>query len=156
MANVEIVNFPETQVAVLEHRGDPKSIGESVKMLIEYRKQHHLHPSTNATFNIAYNSPTDVPAQDFRIDLCVATDQPVGDNQYGIVSKTIPGGRCAVLRHIGSDNTLGETVRHLCEEWFPRSGEIRRGFPLFFQRVKFPPEVSENDSIIEVYLPLQQ
>ncbi len=112
--------------------------------------------STNATFNIAYNSPTEVPANDFRIDLCVATDQPVGDNQYGIVSKTISDGRCAVLRHVGSDDTLGETVRLLCEEWFNQSGEIRRDFPLFFQRVKFPPEVSENDSIIDVYLPLQR
>jgi len=66
------------------------------------------------------------------------------------------GGRCAVLRHVGSDDTLGETVRLLCEEWFPQSGEIRRDFPLFFQRVKNPPEVSENDSIIDVYLPIQR
>jgi AraC family transcriptional regulator len=156
MANVEIVNFPDTKVAVLEHHGDPKSIEESVQRFIEYRKQHHLHPNTNATFNIAYNSPTDVPAHDFRIDLCVATDQPIGDNQHGIVNKTIPGGRCAVLRHFGSDDTLGEAVMRLCAEWFPQSGEIRRDFPMFFQRVKFPPEVSENDCIIDVYLPLQR
>ena len=156
MTNVEIINFPDTKVAALEHHGDPKTIGESVLRFIEYRKQHHLHPSTNDTFNIAYNNPTDVPAQDFRIDLCVATDQPVGGNQYGIVSKTIPGGRCAVLRHFGSDDTLGETVRRLCTEWFPQSGEIRRDVPLFFQRIKFSPEVSEDDSIIDVYLPLQQ
>ena len=154
--NVEIVNFPDTKIAVLEYHGDPKSIGESVQRFIEYRKQYHLHPNTNATFNIAYNSPTDVPAHDFRIDLCVATDQPIGDNQHGIVSKTIPGGRCAVLRHVGSDDTLGETVRRLCAEWFPQSGEIRRDFPMFFQRVKFPPEVSESDCIIDVYLPLQR
>ena len=152
MPDVEIVNFPDTKVAVLEYRGDPKSIGEAVQRFIAYRKQHHMHPITNATFNIA-NSPAEVP---FRIDLCAATDQFAGDNQYGIVSKTISGGRCAVLRHVGSDDTLGETVRLLCEDWFPQSGEIRRDFPLFFQRVKFPPEVSEDDSVIDVYLPIQQ
>jgi AraC family transcriptional regulator len=97
MPNVEIVNFPDTKVALLEHHGDPKSIGKSIQRFIAYRKQYHLHPSTNAIFNIVYNSPTEVPVQDFRIDLCVATDQTVGDNQYGIVSKTIPGGRCGVV-----------------------------------------------------------
>ena len=155
MANVQIVNFPETKISVLEHRGDPKTIGESVQRFIEFRKQNHLHPSTHATFNIAYNSPTETAPEDFRIDLCVATDEPIGDNQYGIVSKTIPGGRCAVLRHIGSDNTLGESIRQLCEEWFPRSGENRRYYNLFLQRVKVPPEVPEYESIIDVFLPLQ-
>ena len=155
MANVQIVDFPETTVAVLEHHGDPKTIGESVQRFIEFRKQNHLHPSNHATFNIAYNSPMEVEPNDFRIDLCVATDEPVSANPFGIVGKSIPGGRCAVLRHIGSDDTLGETVRKLCVEWFPRSGEQRRDFPLFLQRVKFPPVVSENESILDVYLPLQ-
>ncbi len=79
---------------------------------------------------------------------CVATYQFAGNHQNGIASNTITGGRCAVLRHVGSDDALGETVRLLFEEWFPQSGEIRRDFPLFFQRVKFPPEVSEEDSLL--------
>ncbi len=155
MTSVQVVDFPETKTAVLEHHGDPKLIGESVQRFIEFRKQHHLHPSTHATFNIAYNSPTETVPEDFRIDLCVSTDELITDNEFGVIGKVIPGGRCAVLRHIGSDDTLGETVRQLCAEWFPRSGENRRDFPLFFQRVKFPPEVPEDETILDVYLPLQ-
>ena len=155
MISVQIVDFPETKMAVLEHHGDPKTIGESVQRFIEFRKQNHLHPSNHATFNIAYNSPTETAPEDFRIDLCVATDEPITDKEYGIGNKTIPGGRCAVLRHVGSDEMLGESIRKLCAEWFPQSGESRRDFPLYLQRVKFPPEVPENESIIDVFLPLQ-
>ena len=155
MASVQIVDFPETRIAVLEHHGDPKTIGESVQRFIDFRKQNRLHPSNHATFNIAYNSPTETAPEDFRIDLCVATDEPVSANKYGIVSKTIPGGRCALLRHIGSDDTLGESIRLLCTEWFPQTGENRRNFPLFLHRVKFPPEVPENETIFDVFLPLQ-
>jgi AraC family transcriptional regulator len=51
------------------------------------------------------------------------------------VQKLIPGGRCAVLRHIGSEDHLGETVSFLYSQWLPQSGEELRDFPLYFQRV---------------------
>ena len=151
---VRIVDFSETKVAVLEHHGDPRLIGDSVSRFIQWRKQNHLPPHLCATFNIAYNNPKKVAPEDFRCDLCAATDRVVADNEFGVVGKTIPDGRCAVLRHIGTDDTLGETVRHLVAEWLPRSGEVRRDFPLFFQRVAFYPFVPEDEAVTDVFLPI--
>ena len=153
--HVRIVHFNPTKVAVLEHRGDPRLIDASVRTFIAWRKQNHLPPRVSATFNIAYNSPAGATPDDFRIDLCAAVEQDVADNAFGIVGKTIPGGRCAVLRHTGTDDTLGEAVAYLCATWLPRSGEQRRDFPVFYQRVTFPPDVPEDQAIIDVFLPLQ-
>jgi AraC family transcriptional regulator len=152
--HVKQITVGETVVAVLEHRGDPTLIGDSIRKFIEWRKQHHLPPSRNATFNILYDDPYEVAPADYRFDLCVATDQPIEDNPFGIVRKIIPGGRCAVLRHVGSDDTLRESVSYLYSEWLPQSGEELRDFPLYVQRVRFFPDVPEHESILDIFLPL--
>jgi AraC family transcriptional regulator len=79
----------------------------------------------------------------------------VTPNAFGVVSKTIPGGRCAVLRHVGSDDNLAATVRYLYAEWLPQSGEEPRDFPLFLQRVRFFPDVPEHEAATDVFLPLK-
>jgi AraC family transcriptional regulator len=152
---VRIVDFPATRIAVLEHRGDPRLLGDSIRKFIEWRKQNHLPPKVSATFNIVYGSPTDGAPEDYRLDLGAATDGDVADNPLGIACKTIPGGRCAVLRHIGSSDLIGETVSYLYRDWLPDSGEDVRDFPLYFQRVKFFPDVPENEAITDVFLPLK-
>lgn len=144
----------DTRVAVVEHRGDPQRIDESVHRFVAWRKQHRPLPGTHATFNILHNDPTAVALDDYRLGLCVETDRDLGDDACGVVTKIISGGRCAVLWHRGSDDDLGETLRYLCTEWLPRSGERRRDFPVYLQRILFFPEVPESEAITEIFLPL--
>ena len=153
--DVRIVDFPETRVAAFEHRGDPKTIGDSIRKFIEWRKHNDLPPRVSATFNIAYNSPRDSAPEAFRVDICAATQRDVTENAYGVLPKTIPGGRCAVIRHVGSDDLLGETLTYLYAQWLPASGEELRDFPLFFQRLKFFPDVPEHEATTDVFLPLR-
>jgi AraC family transcriptional regulator len=49
-AQVKLITFKDTKVAVLEHRGDPNLIGDSVRTFIEWRKQNSLPPKVSATF----------------------------------------------------------------------------------------------------------
>jgi len=151
---VQIISFKDTKVAVLEHRGDPNLIGNSVSKFIQWRKQNNLPPSLSATFNILYDNPSDVSPDDYRFDLCAAISSDVADNPLGIVEKTIPGGRCAVLRHIGSDSNIGESITYLYSKWLPLSGEEMR-FPLYLQRVSFFPDVPEYEAITDVFLPFK-
>lgn len=152
---VTIATFQETRIAALEHRGDPRSLGDSIRKFIEWRKQNNLPPRVSATFNIAHDNPADAPPADFRFDICAATDRDVADNAFGVVAKTIPGGRCAILRHIGSDDTLGASLSYLYSEWLPASGEEPRDFPLFFQRIAFYPDVPEHEAVTDIFLPLR-
>jgi AraC family transcriptional regulator len=156
--DVKIVDFAATRVAVLEHRGDPRLIGETIRRFIAWRKQNHLPPHLSATFNLLYNDPAETPPERFRLDLCAALDRSgrsVGDDPGGVVERTIPGGRCAVLRHVGSDDTLGATLHFLYANWLPASGEELRDFPLFLQRVRFFPDVPEHEAVTDVFLPLR-
>jgi AraC family transcriptional regulator len=147
--DVKIVLFKETKVAALEHRGDPNSIGNSVRKFIEWRKQNHLPPQVSNTFNIFYDNPSETSPENFRLDICASTERDVIKNSFGVVGKTIPGGRCAVLRYIG------KSITYLYANWLPLSGEEPRDFPLFLQRVKFFPDVPEHEAIIDVFLPLK-
>lgn len=151
---VQIVDFKETLVAALEHRGDPRTLGESIRRFIAWRKEHRLPPSVSATFNLLYDDPDDTAPDNFRFDLCAAIRSEVDASDTTVMNKIIPGGRCAVLRHIGSDDTLGESVRWLYSQWLPASGESLRDFPLFVQRVRFFPDVPEHEATSDIYLPL--
>jgi AraC family transcriptional regulator len=114
-----------------------------------------LPPKVSATFNILYDNSAETDPGDFRFDLCAATEREIALNSFGIVAKTIPGGRCAVLRHAGSDDTLAETLTYLYSEWLPQSGEEPRDFPLYLQRISFFPDVPEHEAVCDVFLPLK-
>jgi AraC family transcriptional regulator len=136
---------------VLSHRGDARLIGDSVHRFISWRRQNKLPPSVSVTYNILYDDPTATEPDDFRLDLCASTARAVMDNVFGVKGTTIPGGRCAVLRHEGSDDTLGSAVTYLYSHWLPASGEQPRDFPLYVQRVRFFPDVREHKAISDIF-----
>jgi AraC family transcriptional regulator len=153
-ADVRIVDFPATRVAVLEHRGDPLELGATIRRFIEWRRANRLPPARSATFNLLYTDDEQVAPEEFRLGLCAATERDVPPNEHGVVAGTLPAGRCAVLRHVGGDATLRAAVTYLYGEWLPESGEELRDFPPFFQRVTFYPDVPEHEAITDVFLPL--
>ncbi len=115
----------------------------------------YLPPQISDTFNILYDNPSETSPNDYRFDICASTERDVADNAFGVVEKNIPGGRCAVLRHIGDDANLGESITYLYSKWLPLSGEEPRDFPLFLHRVSFFPDVPEHEAITDIFLPLK-
>ena len=152
---VRVTTFPATRVAKLEHHGSVLRLGDSIRKFIEWRKANKLPPHLSATFNIIHNDPDETPPEEFRFDLCAATDRPIPANESGVTEFLIPGGRCALLRHRGSDDQLGRSIMHLYANWLPTSGEELRDFPLFMQRTKFFPDVPDGEAETDLYLPLK-
>ncbi|MET0308761.1 MAG: AraC family transcriptional regulator [Sphingomonas sp.] len=152
--SVEIVDFPATPVAVMEHRGDPARIGDTIQRFIAWRRTTDLRPATSATFNVFHSNPRMTPAAAFHLDLCVATDRVFPAGQ-GVETGLIPAGRCAMLRITGSSDDLEPAALFLYREWLPASGEEPRDFPLFCRRVRFFPDVPEHEAVTELYLPLE-
>jgi AraC family transcriptional regulator len=148
---VRIADCEETKVAALEHRGTADELEHSTRRFIEWRRQNRLPPKVAATFNVVYKHS----AEDCRYDLCAATERDVAPNDAGVVSKVIPGGRCAVLRHVGSEDTLGLAIDFLYAKWLPDSGAELRDFPLYFQRVSLFPDVPEHEAVTDIFLPLK-
>ena len=153
---VNIVEFIETRVAVLEHRGDPKLVNESVRQFIEWRQQTGLSPrQTSRSFGVVYDNPDTIEPEKFRFDICGEVASPVAENAQGVVNKVIPGGRCAVVRHVGSHDRIGESIYPLYREWLPQSGEELRDFPLTFHYLNLMPDTPEHELMTDIYLPLQ-
>ena len=154
--DVNLVEFEETKVAVLEHRGPPALINDSVEIFIEWRKASGLSPvKTSKTFGIAYDNPDTTEPQQFRFDLCGVVTEGVPDNPQGIITKTIPRGRCAVVRHHGAHKGISACAYYLYRDWLPESGEELRDFPLYFQYLNLMPETPEHELITDIYLPLK-
>jgi AraC family transcriptional regulator len=150
----KIVDFPKTLIATIEHRAAPNLIGITIKKFIEWRKENQLPPSKSKTFNLVYDDPNITAPENYRFDVCCSIDHAIEENTYGIVNKVIPAGKCAVVRHIGSDDSIGLVLHYLYSEWLNNSNFEVRDFPIFFDRVSFFPEVPENEMITDVYLPI--
>ncbi|MEJ2455906.1 MAG: AraC family transcriptional regulator [Candidatus Thiodiazotropha sp.] len=152
---IDIVDFAETLVAVLEHHGAPERIFESVRVFIDWRKQSGRSPNDRRrTFGIPYSDPANTPPDAFHFDICGEIENPVSENPQGVITKRIPGGRCARVRHIGSTDRIEDSIYPLYRDWLPESGEELRDFPLFFHYLKRIPEVPEHEQMTDIYLPL--
>jgi len=153
--NIEIVDFLETKIAVLEHREDSDLLNYSVSRFIEWRIQSKRSPVTSSnTYGIAYDDPETTDPEHFRFDICGSVNSTVPQNSQGVINKVIPAGRCALARHIGPHEHIGTKVRFLYREWLPGSGEDLRDFPSFFHYINLFPEVEEHELITDIYLPL--
>jgi AraC family transcriptional regulator len=152
--DVQIIVFPETTVAVIEHLGPPSSEHNTARKLIAWKLEHKLlDPAKYRSYGIHYTDPRKAPPSSHRVDFCLSFEGEVGPNDFGIVRKIIPKCRCAVARDVGSryDN---QAAPYLVETWLPQSGETLGDFPIFFHYVNVGPNVGEEDMITDVYLPL--
>lgn len=153
--NPNIVEFSATRVAVFEHRGSPATLMASVGRFIEWRKAtKDAFERNSRTFGVAYDDPEAVSPELFRFDICGELTAPLHPNDAGVVEKWLPQGRCAVVRHIGSTDRIGETVHAMYANWLPQSGETLRDFPVFFHYIERMPKVQEHEQVTDVYLPL--
>jgi len=151
---VEIVDFPETKVAAVEHHGLPELERESVMRLVAWRIASKLPPSDiHRSYGIHYNDPQQIAPADYRVDLCVSVESDVPRNEFGVVNKVIPALRCVKVRHFGSRNNVS-AAQYLFNHWLPQSGEKCAEFPVFFHYVNVGPEIKEKDMITDVYLPI--
>jgi AraC family transcriptional regulator len=152
--HVEIVYFPDTLVAALEHHGPEHLSYRTSQTFIDWRRAAGIGPAQGKTYGIHYTDPVNTLPEDYRLDICVSVEAPVAPNPQGVVTKQIPGGRCASVRHHGSRDHVA-AAEWLYREWLPGSGEELRDFPMYFHYVNVGPGLQPRDMITDVYLPLK-
>jgi AraC family transcriptional regulator len=154
--DVTIREVPPTPVAIMEHRGDRATLGDTIQRFIAWRKAAGLSPATNPTFNIFRSERIPAVPADYAMDLCVGTDQPTDPDDGQMKAGVIPGGRCAVLRVVHNTNNLEPAALYLYREWLPASGEEARDFPIYCQRhFSFFPNVPVPEVVVDLFLPLK-
>ena len=60
-----------------------------------------------------------------------------------------------MVRMTGSSDNLKPAIHFLYADWLPGSGEELRDFPIFAERVRFFPDVPENEAVTDIFLPLR-
>jgi AraC family transcriptional regulator len=154
--DVTIRDVPPTPVAIMEHRGDRATLGDTFQRFIAWRRAAGLSPETSPTFTVFRSEREPVVPADYSMDLCVGTDQPIEANDEQMKAGMIPGGRCAVLRYPGNTNNLEPAALYLYRDWLPDSGEEARDFPIYCRRqLSFIPEVPVHEVVVELFLPLK-
>jgi AraC family transcriptional regulator len=153
--DVEIVVFPATKVAAIEHHGSPEREHDTARKLITWKLERRLlDPSKHRSYGVHYTDPRTTQPADHRVDFCLSVEHDVAPNAFGIVTKVIPANRCARARDIGSRHD-NKAAAYLYREWLARSGEVSGDFPVFFHYVNVGPNVREEEMITDVYLPLK-
>ena len=87
--NVEIRNINKQRLAVVEHRGDPKLVADSVNKLISWAKAQSvsLKPKPGEAFGFAYDDPKTTPASKFRLDLGIKIPENLKLERSVVVEK---------------------------------------------------------------------
>lgn len=154
--DVQIVMFPETKVAAVEHFGSPALEHETARKLIAWKLENHLlDPIKHRGYGVHYTNPRMVAPSKHHVDFCLSIDTDVAPNTHGVIQKVIPAVRCALARDIGSRSNNKAAI-YLYDVWLPKSGESPGEFPIFFHYVNVGPNVREEDMITDVYLPLKR
>jgi len=154
--DVMIRDVPPTAVAIMEHRGDRATLGDTIQRFIAWRKAAGLSPETSPTFNIFRSERIPANPADYSMDLCIGTDRPIDPDDAQMKAGTIPGGRCAVLRVVHDTHNLEPAALYLYRDWLPASGEEARDFPIYCRRhFSFFPNAPAHEVVVELFLPLK-
>lgn len=153
--DVDIVIFPNTKVAAIEHFGSPELEYDTVRKLIAWKIENRfLDPLKYRNYGVHYTDSRNTQPAKHHVEFCLSIEEDIHPNPYGIFNKVIPGGRCARARDVGSRSNNKAAV-YLYEKWLPQSGELLGAFPMFFHYVNVGPNVRVEEMITDVYLPLK-
>ncbi|MCX8640263.1 GyrI-like domain-containing protein [Gilliamella sp. B3172] len=152
--NVEIVQFPATQLAVIEHYGSPLLENNTLNKFIKWRQENNfLDSQKHQSYGIHYTNPNTTPLNEHHVDFAISINCTIPPNDYGIINKTIPALRCAKARDIGSREN-NQAIIYLLQTWLPQSGERIGNFPPIFHYVNVGLNIQPQEMITDVYLPL--
>lgn len=153
---VEVVNFPESQVAALRHHGPAYLAKNTIKKFIEWRIENGIGPDQGKTFALHYTDPNRLKSpQDFVMDIAVSVESPVAENDSGIVNITLPAGLCAKTSHKGQRDNIPE-AEYLANEWLKKSKYIlRNDCPFIFHYLNIGPMEPGVPLFTDLYLPIK-
>ena len=93
--DVTIQDVPDTPVAIIEHRGDRATFGDTRQRFIDCRKAAGISPETNPMFMVFRSEREPVNPADYSADLCFPTDRPIGMD--GVKVGVFPAAPCPVI-----------------------------------------------------------
>lgn len=150
---VEIVDFPETQVAFVRHTGPYKDCGKAWDKLCTWAGPQGLLQPGCTFFGLCYDDPDVTEPEKIRYDACISIDsdcRPEGDIQI----KSIESGPYIKTTHFGPYENLSGTYSELCGKWIPEKGYEVDSKPSIEIYLNSPEDTAPDELITDVYVPL--
>jgi AraC family transcriptional regulator len=154
MYSVEIRSIPTIRVAGLHHTGDYHGIGAVFERLFALATERGLVGPQTRTLGIYHDDPSATPVEALRSEACISVPAGfVADNE--LPTFDIPGGRHAVVLHVGTYAELPQVYGWLYREWLPKSGEAASDRPCVEEYLNDPHNTPPSELKTEVWLPLR-
>ncbi|MFN0299447.1 MAG: GyrI-like domain-containing protein [Burkholderiales bacterium] len=154
MADVNIQTIARQRVVALRHLGDYQDIGNSFERLTAWAAGRKLIGAQARSFGIYYDDPSAIPTRALRSDACLSVSDDIeADGEYRITHT--PGGRCAVLIHVGPYAELETRYRWLYGVWLPQSGFDPADQPCFEEYLNDAHLLPPSQWRTAICLPLQ-
>lgn len=162
----------------IESRKDVKAI--SVRLVGDYQKlnyveawiklctychEHQIDDDCDDAeyINVYHDNPVTTPANECRVDVCIAASAVNGkQSEENVDVITIYGGRFLVYRYQGPYENLGEVNAKIYGQMLPMSGEkvkLREGVlehcQMFERYLNNPETTAPEELITEIWIPIE-
>lgn len=152
--DISIKNLDPIRVACVRHVGPYADCGPAWQKLCGWAGQKGLLGPDTLAIGISHDDPASMPAGILRFDACVSVpDTAQGEGEVAI--RTIPGGRYAVVVHVGPYGGLEKVYKDLYGRWLPEQGLSPRDEPAFEVYRNDPSFTPADKLVTEICVPLE-
>lgn len=156
-ASVCIERQPARRMAYLRVVGpyNHETLGPGFVRVFDWAGPQGLMSSATQCIAVYHDLPDVTDAEKLRSDVGITVDercQPSGEFQV----QTVPGGLCAVLRHQGHYDTLGDAYRWLYSVWLPDSGREPGNALPYEVYVNDASQCPPEEWLTDIYIPLAE
>lgn len=141
-------------LAALPHRGDYMQMPQTFERLAATALRMNLLGPETRSFGIYYDDPSAVTLDALRADACISAPD-VWTPSDPLERREIPGGRYAVVVHVGPYAELERAYQWLYGAWLVDSGEEPADFPCVEAYLNDWRTVPVTDLRTEILLPLR-
>jgi AraC family transcriptional regulator len=152
---VRVVTLAPIRLAVIRHDGDPRHFERTLGAFIAWRRRALPGGRRITSYNVLSAERLDVPIVRQPFEIGAKLSGPLPPNDAGVREHVIPRGRHATMRLVGANDAVLPALRHLVDTWLPSSGHRRCGGPAFIHRLRLFPDVPEQETVTDVFLPLE-
>ncbi|MDB5335491.1 MAG: soxS [Planctomycetaceae bacterium] len=154
-ADVRFEHQPPRRMAYIRVIGpyNHETFGPAFGRVIRWASEHGAMNANTVCLGVYYDDPEIIPPEEQRADVGVTVDenfQPSGEVQV----QTIAGGLCAILRHKGHYNTLGDAYRWLYGVWLPESSRKPCAAPPYEVYINDASKLPPEEWLTDICIPL--
>jgi AraC family transcriptional regulator len=155
MFSVEIKDFAARKIAAIAHRGNYMEIGQTFEKVFMWGIKNNLLTPTTVGLGLYYDDPSDVPTDCLRAEAGFVVEHDCQDNDIGLRTIDVRGGRYAVLRFKGPYAELEKGYDYLFGPWLNGSGEIPIDAPVVECYLNDPKSTEPSELLTDICIALE-